>query len=64
MQERRNAQETRMFEYEIHQNRSAELIEQAARARLARQALRKENKNHKSRTQQGSSFRSHFTRAA
>ncbi|GHH51718.1 hypothetical protein GCM10018773_50590 [Streptomyces candidus] len=53
-----------MFEYEIHQNRSAELIEQAARARLARQALRKENKNHKSRTQQGSSFRSHFTRAA
>ncbi|WP_433545537.1 hypothetical protein ACQPZG_10480 [Streptomyces sp. CA-294286] len=53
-----------MFEYEIHQNRSAELIEQAARVRLARQALRKERRNHKNPSRQGSSYRSHFTRAA
>ena len=68
--------EPKMFEYEIHQNRHAALVEEANQARLARQAhlaaraaaraARAAGTARKDKGTSGpvSSLRSHFTRAA
>ncbi|MGW7415343.1 hypothetical protein [Streptomyces sp. NPDC054863] len=58
-----------MFDYEIQQSRHAELIAEAAQARLvrqARQAAKSAGVRHGDKKQAGAarSLRSHFTRAA
>ncbi|MEU8888781.1 hypothetical protein [Streptomyces sp. NPDC048442] len=58
-----------MFEYEIQQSRHAELVQEAAQARLARQASKAAKsaggrRGDKKQVGAARSLRGHFTRAA
>ncbi|MFB7865961.1 MULTISPECIES: hypothetical protein [unclassified Streptomyces] len=57
-----------MFQYELHRVEHAELVRQAAAARLAREAVRAAKARRSSRSQDPegrvSADRNHFTRAA